>query len=82
MVKLFEIAGLTYPEMVDVTTYILLAIAFGVFTGKCLYGCFCGIADVIWTVLGFLFRLIRKHLRKHFPNVRKKTERGKNNDIR
>lgn len=71
MVKLFETFGLTYPEMVDVTTYILLAIAFGVFMGKIMYECLSAIADIIWAVLGFLYRLVRKCLRKHFPNVRK-----------
>lgn len=81
MVKLFETIGLTYSEMADVTAYILLVITFGVFAGKCFYDGVYAILDIIRSVLGFLYRLVKKHLRKHFPNVRKR-KKGKCHDKR
>ena len=43
MVKLVEIIGLSYIDMVDITAWALCLVIFGVAMGKCLYdlfGCF------------------------------------------
>lgn len=68
MLRLCEIIGLLPNEMSEVTGYVMATIAFGVFLGKCLHDVFYVAADLFWTGVEFVGKLVRKH----FPNVRKR----------
>ena len=68
MVKLVEIIGLSYIDMVDITAWALCLVIFGVAMGKCLYDLFGCFGGIMVSLFGYLFSFFIKH----FPNVRKR----------
>lgn len=68
MAKLAEIIGLSFTDMVDITTWALYLVIFGVFIGKLLYDLFGWFGDLMSSLFDHLFSFVARH----FPNVRKK----------
>ena len=70
MAKLAEIIGLSYADMVDITSWALYLVTFGVCFGKALYDLFGWFGDLMSSLFDHLFSFVARH----FPNVRKKRE--------
>lgn len=67
MLRLCEMIGLLPNEMAEVAGFVMAIISFGVFMGMCMFKAFMTAADLFWTGIDLVGRLVRKH----FPNVRK-----------
>ncbi len=63
MMRLCEIIGLTYDDMVDITAYLLILMPFSVFTGILMYDAFDGICTKLGVVIKKVYRGIVKHFR-------------------
>lgn len=67
MMRLCEIVGLTYNDLVDITSYLLALIPFCVFIGILMYEAF----DSLCSKLRVVIKKVYRGVVKHFPNVRK-----------
>lgn len=65
MIKAFELWGLDYPALCELTGFLMALISFGVFFGILMYDAF----DLFCDILHRVFSFLRKRI---FPNVRKK----------
>lgn len=77
MARLAEIIGLSFTDMVDITSWALYLVMFGVCFGKALYDLFGWFGDIIWS----LIRCLVAFISKHFPNVRKRKGNKMSKDI-
>lgn len=68
MLRFCEIIGLLPEELAEVTGFVMAIMSFGVFMGMCMFKVFMTVADIFWTGIDFVGKLVRKHL----PNVRKR----------
>lgn len=64
MLKLFAAIGLTYADMVDVLSHILIAISIGVCIGRTIYECISCIMDFFGSLLVLLCRFVKKQFCK------------------
>lgn len=72
MIRLCEIIGLTYNDLIEITGYGVWLIGFGVLIGICMHDIFETVTDYLYFAVAYLCKSVWKRIRKHFPNVRKK----------
>lgn len=63
MMRLCEIIGLTYNDMIDITAYLLILMPFSVFIGILMYDAFDGICSNLCVVIKKVYRGVVKHFR-------------------
>lgn len=68
MAKLAEIIGLSFTDMVDITTWALLLVIFGVFFGNILSDLFCWFGETFWMLVRRLVVFISDHFSKRLEN--------------